>query len=1220
MKKTTLIVWMILSGLQMAYADVALNGLFSDGCVIQRNTNVPVWGTAESGESVSVSFAGQVKKTKADRKGCWRVDLDPMKANATGQVMVVKGEKNTVEITDVLIGEVWFCSGQSNINNSGGDETWSETKNIRPPYTPLPNARGCRVMPLASPDPEDVLNPNVRLARIDMWRALGERQSNVVGTHFARALHKNLNGIPIGMISFSMGGSKIEVWIPKETMLSTPEMSARYHSLTNRSADKMAAIKAGGRGSIKGNLLNLQRSWPGFMFESGLPLVYPYAIKGVLWWQGESNRPDIGFYAVLQEAMVSEWRARWNRDFAFIYTQIETVPAAMPYPDAIQQNFVDSGMPDVRFLDTQWRYMELDDNSAMGCTVDLGDGIHPGTKPDIGARLALAALGHCYGQSAEHIGPTLNKAVYDQGIMYLHFDHAKGLKPVNVVSVTPEEGKAYTLGEDGVIIKRARKGLGSVLVVQDDPSARPRSFVVADTNGFYHEAMAEISNNVVILKLPGGVQVAAVAGGSSMRGDKGYYLPNIYNSANLPLVAFYETNFTYTAPDQAPPVVKNDSFTGSENAEVVVEAPGILANDWDCNGDSFSIELVKDVSNGKLQFRADGGFTYTPSKNFVGVDAFTYRGFDDAYGKAAKVSITVEENIPPVSGNNTYVVKQGNLLTVDAPGILINDSDINGSGLTALVVDNPGNGNLKLNPDGSFTYKPARGYTGSDNFTYRANDGTDDGNTASVEIKVKENMPPDAGNDSYWAKEGFARTIPVPGVLWNDSDPNKDVIVSKLLSKPAHGTVVLNSDGSFVYTPTGGACTDSFTYRAYDGKLYSAPATVTVNVLKSGSELPPDFKVSRGSFTIPNGTAFTLKNGVHYTLDPDTTISNAFIRVVNAYGSGAGDAGRLDIREALTWIENPENLLESVTFRRSRPYPTTTEVSWELIEYVGDFRGANEIVVRDQACVDIFGNVGTITGAVVSSVSSTNRVMVYITGQAAGKGGNSFQSAYFTADFNSSREPVFARNISTGSGGGLSYAVVEFTGDNWNDVQRVEHMFKAKDVVEKEIIKAVDSSRAFMHVQCRTSHPAMIGGQVWFSAGNELSFITYDSGPGLNTLAAWIVENRETDPAAAMKVQHVKNARPAGGTAPDVWTETIRAVRSMDNSSIMGESAKSSASYKNAMLNFELTSEDTVRLYRRIVDIPSYYTFSVVEWPKSSPKKMDVSVCLLKHLSGTKLD
>jgi VCBS repeat-containing protein len=207
--------------------------------------------------------------------------------------------------------------------------------------------------------------------------------------------------------------------------------------------------------------------------------------------------------------------------------------------------------------------------------------------------------------------------------------------------------------------------------------------------------------------------------------------------------------------------------------------------------------------------------------------------FTDGGVYTMSVDDVVVSSLVPVSNNDSYNTNQNTILAVASPGVLGNDSDPEGTIMTAQLVGGPSHGSLTLNTDGSFTYTPTTNYTGSDSFTYRANNGTLNSNVATVSITIiPVNQPPVANNDSYSTNQDTALVVAVPGVSSNDTDPQGATLTAQLVSGPSHGSLTLNTNGSFSYTPTTGYTgSDSFTYRAINGANNSNVATVTISVL-----------------------------------------------------------------------------------------------------------------------------------------------------------------------------------------------------------------------------------------------------------------------------------------------------------------------------------------------------------------------------------------------------
>ncbi len=297
---------------------------------------------------------------------------------------------------------------------------------------------------------------------------------------------------------------------------------------------------------------------------------------------------------------------------------------------------------------------------------------------------------------------------------------------------------------------------------------------------------------------------------------------------------------TVTAEND-PPVGVNDSYTTAEDTPLNIAAPGVLANDGDVDGDLLAALLVAGPQHGTLTLNPDGSFTYTPDANYNGPDAFTYKVNDGIGGTdTATVEITVTaENDPPVGVNDSYTTAEDTPLNIAAPGVLANDGDVDGNLLAALLVAGPQHGTLTLNPDGSFTYTPDANYNGPDAFTYKVNDGNGGTDTATVEITVTaENDPPVGVNDSYTTAEDTPLNIAAPGVLANDGDVDGDLLAALLVAGPQHGTLTLNPDGSFTYTPNANYNgPDAFTYKVSDG--IGGTDTATVDITVTAENDPP---------------------------------------------------------------------------------------------------------------------------------------------------------------------------------------------------------------------------------------------------------------------------------------------------------------------------------------------------------------------------------------------
>ena len=304
-----------------------------------------------------------------------------------------------------------------------------------------------------------------------------------------------------------------------------------------------------------------------------------------------------------------------------------------------------------------------------------------------------------------------------------------------------------------------------------------------------------------------------------------------------------QVSVTANAPANSAPTAASDTYTTDEDAVVTVAAPGVLANDTDADGDALTAVLATGPAHGALSLNADGSFTYTPSANFNGTDAFTYRASDgSATSGLATVQIAVTAvNDPPVALDDAATTNEDTAVLVS---VLANDSDVDSAiSLTSFIILTlPLHGTTQMVDPATILirYTPFLDFHGTDTFTYRICDVASACDTAIVSITVLSvNDAPVASDDTYATNEDVALTVPAPGILANDTDVSADQLTALLVAGPTHGALTLNADGSFNYTPNlNFAGSDSFTYRASDGAAMSAIATVHIDV--SAVNDPPD--------------------------------------------------------------------------------------------------------------------------------------------------------------------------------------------------------------------------------------------------------------------------------------------------------------------------------------------------------------------------------------------
>jgi VCBS repeat-containing protein len=282
------------------------------------------------------------------------------------------------------------------------------------------------------------------------------------------------------------------------------------------------------------------------------------------------------------------------------------------------------------------------------------------------------------------------------------------------------------------------------------------------------------------------------------------------------------------------PVAVANVYTTTEDIPLSINAPGILENDIDVDGDVITAVLNDDVNDGTLNFNSDGSFTYAPDAEYCGTDNFSYHANDGALNSSVVVvmlNIACVNDVP-VASADVYTTTEDIPLSINAPGVLANDDDIEEDTLTAILDSDVISGALTLNTNGSFTYTPDENFCGSDSFSYHANDGSDDSNVVSVMLNVDcVNDLPEANDDGYSVEENSADNL--FDVLVNDTDPDGDAITIMSVSAAANGTAVI-SGATILYTPNADfEGTDTFTYTITDGIL-TATATVTVEVSSQG--------------------------------------------------------------------------------------------------------------------------------------------------------------------------------------------------------------------------------------------------------------------------------------------------------------------------------------------------------------------------------------------------
>ena len=422
-------------------ADVKMPNIFGSHMVLQRNQADKVWGWADKGEEVTVTIADQTKKAKADDKGAWSVMLDPMKGPGPFK-MVVTG-KNTITFEDVLVGEVWICSGQSNMQwavqqSNDGDLEAMTAKFGRIRFISVPQ--------VGTQTPQNDFNGK--------WEACNPntvKQFSGVGYFFGRQLYQTLN-VPIGLIDDAWGGSSCEAWVRRDILEKDPQykplidrwvgMEKAYEAEKAGDAPKTAAKKKDG-GGLAGQMSGNAR--PGNIYNGVLKPTIGYGIKGAIWYQGESNASRAYQYRELFPLMIKSWREEWGiGDFSFYWVQLADYLAEKPEPG-------DSSWAELREAQSLTQKLP---NSGQAVIIDLGEArdIHPRNKQDVAMRLARLALAKDYGVKVPYMSPTFKSMEKKDGKIILTFDHVGdgGLYALRLREISRDPMKFRMRGSGGI--------------------------------------------------------------------------------------------------------------------------------------------------------------------------------------------------------------------------------------------------------------------------------------------------------------------------------------------------------------------------------------------------------------------------------------------------------------------------------------------------------------------------------------------------------------------------------------------------------------------------------------------------------------------------------------------------------------------------------------------------------------------------------------------------
>ena len=462
--------------------------IFSDHMVLQREASVPIWGQGNPGDNIVVRFARQTASATADANGQWQVELTPMKANAINRDLFVQVGENKFIIRDVLVGEVWFAGGQSNMAHKMGSSArkLSEAKALVT-TADYPGIRFRKISESHAPTPR-------RDLRGGDWIVCSPKSArgfSAVGFVYARRLHLNL-GVPVGVIDCSWGGTPIEPYIPFEAFVGHPTLEALAELASQKDYERIRNLPGG-------TFVRDEKWLAGAIFNGRIAPVVPYAIRGAIWYQGESNcgkGEDPRDYAHKMRALIQGWRDAWGKDDLPVY--FVQLPQWNSYAWT--------------FLREEQRLATDVKNTGMAVTVDLDNvnDIHPPNKIDVGERLARWPLAKLHSRKIGFSGPVFREIDIQDDIVKVMFDHT---------------GEGLMVGQS------------TVGKVTESKNVTLHGFELAGSDATWYAAEAEIQGSVIKVSSPNVPIPVAVRYACHPIAPKNRPW-NLYNRAGLPASPF----------------------------------------------------------------------------------------------------------------------------------------------------------------------------------------------------------------------------------------------------------------------------------------------------------------------------------------------------------------------------------------------------------------------------------------------------------------------------------------------------------------------------------------------------------------------------------------------------------------------------------------------------------------------------------------------------------
>jgi len=488
-----------------AAADVKLCGIFTDNMVLQRDMAVPIWGTAEPGEAVTVTIGDQTRTATADEAGKWRATFDALAIDGPFSVTVTGN--NEITLSNCVLGDVWVCSGQSNMGMvvrsciNADDEIAAAD---------FPLIRLFNYGRKPSPEPLD-----------DLTGAWVECSPETVGGFsaaayfFGRDVHQQ-TGVPIGLINTSWGGTPAEAWTSDPVLKSYPEFQPIFDSWARVIEAYPEALRKYNEETLPAWQKQVEEAKaagetpprqprapngpdaptrPSNLFNGMINPIVGLAIKGATWYQGEANAGRAYQYRTLLPAMIGDWRDRWGQgDLPFIIVQLANFMKMQEGPEA-------STWAELR--EAQVYTAQTVPDTGLACIIDIGmaDNIHPINKQDVGKRLALWALAHVYGQDVVDSGPTCRSMDVEGSTVRISFDNLGGGLCTRATENAPDPATlvGFTIaGEDQQFVMAEATIDGDTVVVSSPDVAEP----VAVRYGWANNPVCNLYNEADLPAVP----------------------------------------------------------------------------------------------------------------------------------------------------------------------------------------------------------------------------------------------------------------------------------------------------------------------------------------------------------------------------------------------------------------------------------------------------------------------------------------------------------------------------------------------------------------------------------------------------------------------------------------------------------------------------------------------------------------------------------------------